>query len=515
MTTAYSYLRFSTPEQAKGDSTRRQIELAERYAAEHGLTLDTSLRMTDEGVSAFRAKNVRAGALGRFLRAIDDGMVEPGSFLLVENLDRVSRASPWDAMPIFQQIINAGITIVTLQDGRAWSEAELRENPFRIFESLMVMIRANQESETKSRRLKAVWEAKRRKAGSIALTSRAPAWLRLDREVSAFVVDEEKASVVNRIFQLTEAGWGQNRITELLNTEGVPCFGGAKHWHRSYVVKLLESPAVIGTLVPHEVLYEDGVRRRKPLEPVAGYYPAIVPEELFQRVKAQRMGKRAPVVRKGTVANFFGGLARCPVCDASMTRVTKGSTSKGGKPYLVCRAAKAGAGCRYRATKLPQVEEALFQNSRWLVATAPSGDDTLDDRLAQIEDQTSALQGEVSTLVSELAARPSPAIRTRLAEQEAALEALRKEERKLLALHDATSGPFLQRRQSDLLDALEATPPDPVQINALMRQVFSKVVVDYRTGQLVFEWRQGGTTSVTFGWPEESFEENMQSGSRP
>ncbi|MCW4117060.1 recombinase family protein [Aurantimonas sp. MSK8Z-1] len=503
MTIAYSYLRFSTPEQAKGDSTRRQIELAERYAAEHGLTLDANLRMTDEGVSAFRAKNVRAGALGRFLRAIDDGIVEPGSFLLVENLDRVSRASPWDAMPIFQQIINAGITIVTLQDGRAWSVAELRENPFRIFESLMVMIRANQESETKSRRLKAVWEAKRRTAGSVALTARAPAWLRLDRNVSAFVVDDEKAAVINRIFELTEAGWGQNRITELLNTEGVSCFGGAKHWHRSYVAKLLENPAVIGTLVPHEVHYEDGVRRRKPLEPVAGYYPAIVSEELFQRVRAQRMGKRAPAVRKGMVANLFGGLARCPVCDASMTRVSKGSTSKGGKPYLVCRAAKAGAGCRYRATKLPEVEEALFQNAGWLMSTAPSGDDTVDDRLASVEDQVSALEREVTTLVSELASRPSPAIRTRLTEQEAVLEALHEEERKLLDLHAATSGPFLKRRQDDLLNALEATPPDPVVVNGLMRQVFSKVVVDYRKGQLAFNWRQGGTTSVTFAWPED------------
>ena len=99
---AYSYLRFSTPEQMRGDSYRRQTEMAERYAAKHGLTLDRELRMADEGISAFRAKNVRQGALGRFLRAIDDELVPEGSFLLVENLDRVSRASPWDAMPIFQ-----------------------------------------------------------------------------------------------------------------------------------------------------------------------------------------------------------------------------------------------------------------------------------------------------------------------------------------------------------------------------------------------------------------------------
>ena len=115
---AYSYLRFSTPEQATGDSSRRQIEAAERWAAKNGMTLDTSLRMEDRGISAFRGKNARTGALGAFLAAVDDGVVPEGSYLLVENLDRVSRADPWDALPVFQQIINAGVIIVTLMDGR-------------------------------------------------------------------------------------------------------------------------------------------------------------------------------------------------------------------------------------------------------------------------------------------------------------------------------------------------------------------------------------------------------------
>jgi hypothetical protein len=34
---ACSYLRFSTSEQAKGDSRRRQIPMAEKYAADHHL----------------------------------------------------------------------------------------------------------------------------------------------------------------------------------------------------------------------------------------------------------------------------------------------------------------------------------------------------------------------------------------------------------------------------------------------------------------------------------------------
>jgi DNA invertase Pin-like site-specific DNA recombinase len=66
---AYSYLRFSTVEQAAGDSRRRQMAMAEKYAAEHHLRLDQSLSFRDLGVSAYRGKNAKEGALRAFLEA--------------------------------------------------------------------------------------------------------------------------------------------------------------------------------------------------------------------------------------------------------------------------------------------------------------------------------------------------------------------------------------------------------------------------------------------------------------
>jgi DNA invertase Pin-like site-specific DNA recombinase len=53
---AYSYLRFSTPEQMKGDSFRRQTELTRQYAEENGLELDDSLSFYDLGVSPFEER---------------------------------------------------------------------------------------------------------------------------------------------------------------------------------------------------------------------------------------------------------------------------------------------------------------------------------------------------------------------------------------------------------------------------------------------------------------------------
>ncbi len=91
MPVAYSYIRFSTVEQIKGDSLRRQTTASAQYAAANGLELDTSLNAQDLGVSAFSGANFESGALGKFITAIDEGRVARGSYLLVESLDRLSR----------------------------------------------------------------------------------------------------------------------------------------------------------------------------------------------------------------------------------------------------------------------------------------------------------------------------------------------------------------------------------------------------------------------------------------
>lgn len=67
----YSYLRFSAAKQADGASIVRQSEYARKWAAEHALTLDESLTMRDEGLSAYHQKHIKSSALGVFMEAIN------------------------------------------------------------------------------------------------------------------------------------------------------------------------------------------------------------------------------------------------------------------------------------------------------------------------------------------------------------------------------------------------------------------------------------------------------------
>jgi DNA invertase Pin-like site-specific DNA recombinase len=49
--------------------------------------------------------------LGRFLAAIQSGVISEGSILIVENLDRVSRQGPKIARKLFEKIVDEGVAV--------------------------------------------------------------------------------------------------------------------------------------------------------------------------------------------------------------------------------------------------------------------------------------------------------------------------------------------------------------------------------------------------------------------
>ena len=186
-TPAYSYLLFSTPEQQNGDSFRRQSSMAASYAGRHGLELDEELTFHDLGRSAFRGQNLaEAGRLADFLEAVHSGLVARGSVLLVEQLDRISRQSARKALRALESIVDAGVAVVTLNDERAYTATSLDEDPMDLLVAILTFMRANEESATKARRVKAAWEAKRQAASTTLLTKRAPSWLKISADGSGF-----------------------------------------------------------------------------------------------------------------------------------------------------------------------------------------------------------------------------------------------------------------------------------------------------------------------------------------
>ena len=77
---AYSYQRFSSPDQKDGDSLARQQTNYEMFCKMHGLTADTKLKIVDAGRSGFAGLHLR-GNLGGFLDKVVKGLIPKGKDL--------------------------------------------------------------------------------------------------------------------------------------------------------------------------------------------------------------------------------------------------------------------------------------------------------------------------------------------------------------------------------------------------------------------------------------------------
>lgn len=334
---AYSYVRMSSQRQLRGDSLRRQLERSRAYADEHSLLLDDSLQ--DLGVSAWKGKNFKQGALGRFLAMVENGQIPKGSYLLIESLDRLSREAVPDALTLFMAIINAGIVIVTLgRDGQqVYSRDILNGDWTKLIIGLAVMSRGHEESQTKSERISAANKRKREnaRAGEGHITGLTPAWIdarRIDGNRYEFSLNRH-SQTVQAIYEMAARGLGSTAIARHLNATGIPTFGTENGWYQSIIKLVLKRADVVGVFQPHRIV--DG-KRVPDGDAIEGYFPAAIDKELFLRVQTIRHLVSKPGRKGDTFANLFAGICHCAHCGGPMTmKMSRVKGNENGR-YLVC-----------------------------------------------------------------------------------------------------------------------------------------------------------------------------------
>jgi DNA invertase Pin-like site-specific DNA recombinase len=502
-TTAYSYVRFSTPSQAAGASQQRQTERAAKYALEHGLTLNTELKMTDLGVSAYRGKNARTGALGGFLEAVERGYVERGSYLLIENMDRLSRADIVTAQGLFLQLVGSGINLVTLTNGETYSVERLEREPEAILYVVLELIRANRES---TRKAQLIGDAKARKKARLAehglegkpYTRQTPAWLTWSEKEGRYELIPERADIVREMFERMDKGDGLTGIARDLNQRGVPTWARsgnqrtADHWRTSYVRKVLTSTAPIGTFTPHTTAHDETTRARRDeaMEPVANMFPAAVDADTYWRVNRKlsttaARGRNAKQPPKSIVS----GIVFCATCGHAVTRVAKGDYV-----YLVCsRANMRAEGCAYKAVRYDTVENALRENARRLVKAAPRGKSTsaLDKKIEQAQSEADGMEiltFELLELIAEERGSPEATAASRsLREVERRLKGLQKELRDLRAQRDTLTTASVRDRLKAVERALTGNT-NVVETNTVLRDAIRRIVLDPEQGRLWVRW---------------------------
>jgi DNA invertase Pin-like site-specific DNA recombinase len=327
MFVVYSYSRLSTGEQGEGDGQRRQDDGARAWVARHpGHVLDTALVLRDKGRSGFHGLNAKGkGALARFLALIDAGVVKPGSVLLLESLDRLSRQQIKAARDIIDRILEAGVDIVTFLPEERFTGAGLNDLVQRLKLDLYCQ-RAHEESLAKSERAKANWSQKRLaiRRGQ-AVTACRPFWLDILQDEAVVGPGRGKADwkrpvtfqlnakveILRHVFNLADPAQGNlgaSRIAQDLVARGWR-LGRVKAATNETIIRLLRDRRAVGEYQPcHR---RDANGHRAPAgEPVPNYYPVAVSVEQFARVqqalKDRLRNQRGR--RPAAVPNLFQGI---------------------------------------------------------------------------------------------------------------------------------------------------------------------------------------------------------------
>ena len=323
-----SYARFSSRKQAKGLSLIRQIELAKAWCEKHGHKLDEDDQFKDEGRSAYSGENSAIGKLALIQKKLASGEIERGTILIVEALDRITRQALSKALTLMMGLVHNGLVIVTLSDEKVWDEKTM-DNLGDFLMSVVTLYRGHQESEFKSQRLRNTFK-KHRTMGSQEAFGSAPGWLSRDDKTSPWVVDEEKADVVRRVFELSATGFGSKLIAKKANEENWPVVTrnakpGAS-WHAQMPGQILRNRTVLGELQHRIRTHEAHAKHWQGLivgEPIKDYYPRIVNDDLWNRSRASIRSRSVAKRRDVHYYNIFSGLMYCGHCGAPIHRKTE------------------------------------------------------------------------------------------------------------------------------------------------------------------------------------------------
>jgi DNA invertase Pin-like site-specific DNA recombinase len=336
MPICFSYSRFSSLKQSHGASLARQLEAATAYAHSNNLTLDDR-RYSDLGISAFRSKNVQ-GALGAFLEAVDAKQIPKGAYLLIESLDRLSRADVPTALELLLSITNRGVVVVTLMDNQIYSKATIKDRWTDLIVAMSIMARANEESVTKSKRAHDAI-LRRSNRGEIP-TTRLPTWMKFNVDRKSAALIPQRSNIIKRIFDEVIEGMGAREIARNLNKEKVPVLFYATEWRQSAISQLLSNPAVYGEFKGKEDVF-----------------PAVLTKARWLR--ARQIVKDRTLYKGGfsrsNPNNSLVGLSRCGHCG----RVMRFLPRTDGSFYVKCVGATDNGMCNARLFPFGPCEMAL------------------------------------------------------------------------------------------------------------------------------------------------------------
>lgn len=442
MPTAFSYIRFSSDQQKHGASLERQEDMVGRWLLAHPEYVRSDQRFEDLGVSGFKGKHLE-NAFGRLLAAIEGGVIARNDCVLIEAIDRAGRLAPSVMLNLLTEIVNAGVSLVSLDDGVIYDDNPARSN--NLFLLVAKVQQAHQYSDALSRRVKDAYARKRtRAAEGGGAKRRTPLWLDQNGELVT-----EVATVISSIFQDYADGIGERRI--LARVRGLHPL--LDNLNPTTIKKWLKNPTAIGRWGEIE-----------------GVYPAVVSKEVWYLV--QKRLKSGAKIKSASANYLMSGLVKCGACGKNFGVVN----TKRSPAAMLCmgRHRLGDAGCtNSKSIPLTVLDyiRAMTMQGAMLKATANQKLSVGEKRLIEIDGELGELSTQMGRLAEAIAEFGNiEAIRVKLLSVKTGVETLEKEKAFLsVAPRQETIGDMVDI-ENILLD------DDPQKLNVMLQEAGYEIV---------------------------------------
>ena len=316
------YARLSQEDALDGESNSiaNQKKILLKYATDNGFPNPTFF--IDDGVSGVTFD--RPG-WNEMIRLSEEGKVQT---VIVKDMSRMGRDYLKVGYYTESFFAERDIRYIAINDG---VDSDKGDNEFTPFRNLFNDFYARDTSK----KIRAVMRAKGN-AGEHLCTNPPYGYMKSPDNKKVWIVDEEAAAVVKRVFDLCIAGKGPMQIAKVLTADkvltvkayyakrdGKPMPDNLYRWDFKTIAGILERPEYTGCTVNFKT-YSKSHKLKKRLQNTPenqriflNTQPAIIGEQVFERVQELRANKRRPA-KQAERQGLFSGLLYCADCGSKL-----------------------------------------------------------------------------------------------------------------------------------------------------------------------------------------------------
>ena len=323
MKTAVIYARYSSSNQTE-QSIEGQLRVCHQFAETEGiLILDTYIDRAMTGTNDNRAD---------FQRMIKDSAKREWDYVIVYKLDRFSRDKY--ATAVYKKALkDNGVKLLSATE-------RIPDTPEGIIVESLIEGMGQFYSEELSQKVRRGMNESRQKGqftGGFLIYG-------YKIEEKKVVVDHEKAEVVRYIFEQYSLGVYVKDIIDVLTERGI--YNRGKPFARNTVYNILKNEKYSGIYRYKDQVFEN-------------IYPAIVPMDIFERVRA-KMNANKYGKRSTDVVYLLRQKIRCGYCGQPISAETGTSETGVVRRYYKCYSRKSRKGCKKSMIRKEHLENLVL-----------------------------------------------------------------------------------------------------------------------------------------------------------